>query len=67
MTALELAEKQNPKVSPARIIWYGCPDQYGVGICPEWCVRDSGYEFDKALEIDQCWVCWQQDANRYSE
>ena len=37
-----------------RIVRYGCPDRYGVGVNPVWCERLEDVTFE------ECKGCWEQ-------
>ena len=54
MTALQKALENNPKMEADRIIHYGCPDRYGVGVKPSWCDRPN------TATVDLCRKCWNQ-------
>ena len=52
-TALEKVLEQHPKMDAGKIVRYGCPYRYGVGVEPVWCD-------DSLKTVDQCRKCWNQ-------
>jgi len=53
MTALQKVLALHPEMKEEKIIRYGCPDRYEVGVKPVWC--------GSSLKIvDQCRKCWNQ-------
>ena len=52
-TALQKALEQHPKMDAGKIVRYGCPYRYGVGVKPVWCD-------DSLKTVDQCRGCWNQ-------
>ena len=52
-TALQRALEQHPKMDAGKVVRYGCPYRYKVGVRPVWCD-------DSLKTVDQCQKCWNQ-------